>query len=401
MRNYQSKCQILNNNKMNDDNAKSGWVPKIAVFFGFFIMGFVDIVGIATNYVKVDFNLSSTLANTIPMMVFLWFAVFSIPAGILMGRIGKKKAVLLSLALTTVAMIIPFISYTFPTVLTAFALLGISNTILQVSLNPLVASMFTKEKTASVLTAGQFIKAISSLSGPIIAGVAANYFSDWKMTFVIFSITSLFSVLLLLFSKTEEQGFENRQSSFKSVLTLLKDKYILYCFLIILFIVGLDVGINTSAPELLMKRMGLELSRAGLGSSVYFAAKTTGAFIGTLLLLKFPPLRFLRLSLIMAIVAFIALMFVQDIWFSLILIFIIGFTCANVFSIVFSFALQKDQQRSNEISALMIMGVSGGAVILPLQGLINDNFGLSAALSVLLFCLIINLLLTNIMKAER
>ncbi|SCD22249.1 Fucose permease [Proteiniphilum saccharofermentans] len=386
---------------MNDDNAKSGWVPKIAVFFGFFIMGFVDIVGIATNYVKVDFNLSSTLANTIPMMVFLWFAVFSIPAGILMGRIGKKKAVLLSLALTTVAMIIPFISYTFPTVLTAFALLGISNTILQVSLNPLVASMFTKEKTASVLTAGQFIKAISSLSGPIIAGVAANYFSDWKMTFVIFSITSLFSVLLLLFSKTEEQGFENRQSSFKSVLTLLKDKYILYCFLIILFIVGLDVGINTSAPELLMKRMGLELSRAGLGSSVYFAAKTTGAFIGTLLLLKFPPLRFLRLSLIMAIVAFIALMFVQDIWFSLILIFIIGFTCANVFSIVFSFALQKDQQRSNEISALMIMGVSGGAVILPLQGLINDNFGLSAALSVLLFCLIINLLLTNIMKAER
>lgn len=91
MRNYQSKCQILNNNKMNDDNAKSGWVPKIAVFFGFFIMGFVDIVGIATNYVKVDFNLSSTLANTIPMMVFLWFAVFSIPAGILMDESARKK----------------------------------------------------------------------------------------------------------------------------------------------------------------------------------------------------------------------------------------------------------------------------------------------------------------------
>lgn len=383
---------------MNDDNAKSGWVPKIAVFFGFFIMGFVDLVGIATNYVKVDFDLSSTLANTIPMMVFVWFAVFSIPAGILMGRIGKKKTVLLSLAITTVAMIIPFISYTFPTVLTAFALLGISNTILQVSLNPLVAAMFTKEKTASVLTAGQFIKAISSLSGPIIAGVAANYFSDWKMTFVIFSITSLFSVLLLLFSKTEEQGFENRQSSFRSVLTLLKDKYILYCFLSILFIVGLDVGINTSAPELLMKRMGLELSRAGLGSSVYFAAKTTGAFAGTILLLKFLPLRFLRFSLILAIVAFAALMFVRDIWFSLILIFIIGFSCANVFSIVFSFALQNNRQRSNEISALMIMGVSGGAVILPLQGLINDHLGFSAASSVLLICLILNLLLTKIFK---
>ncbi|WP_298647874.1 MFS transporter [uncultured Proteiniphilum sp.] len=383
---------------MNNDNAKSGWVPKVAVFFGFFIMGFVDVVGIATNYIKIDFDLSSTLANTIPMMVFLWFAVFSIPAGILMGRIGKKKTVLLSLALTTLAMIIPFISYTFPTVLTAFALLGISNTVLQVSLNPLVASMFKKEKTASVLTAGQFIKSISSLSGPIIAGATASYFLDWKMTFVVFSVISLLSVLLLLFSKTEEYGLENRQSTFKSALTLLKDKYILYCFLSILFIVGLDVGINTSAPELLMKRMGLELSRAGLGSSVYFAAKTIGAFAGTLLLLKFRPLRFLRYSLIFAIIAFAALMFVQNLWLLLILIFIIGFTCANVFSIVFSFALQKDRQRSNEISALMIMGVSGGAVILPLQGLMNDNFGFSAALSVLLLCLVINLLLTNIFK---
>jgi fucose permease len=383
---------------MNNNNTKSSWLPKAATFFGFFIMGFVDVVGIATNHVKNDFYLSSTLANTIPMMVFLWFAVFSIPAGILMGRIGKKKTVLLSLSITTLSMIIPFISYTFPTVLTAFALLGISNTILQVSLNPLVADMFKKEKTASVLTAGQFIKSVSSLSGPIIAGVMSNYFSDWKITFVVFSITSLLSVLLLLFSETEEQGFENRQSTFKSVLTLLKDKYILYCLLIILFIVGLDVGINTSAPELLMKRIGLELSRAGLGSSVYFSAKTTGAFAGALLLLKFPPLRFLRYSLLFAIVAFVALMFVQNLWISLILIFIIGFTCANVFSIVFSFALQKNPQRSNEISALMIMGVSGGAIILPVQGLMNDHFGLSAALAVLLFCLIINLLLTNIFR---
>lgn len=383
-----------------DNKIKSSWVPNIAVFFGFFIMGFVDVVGIATNYVKVDFNLSSTLANSIPMVVFLWFAIFSIPAGILMGHIGKKKTVLLSLGITTLAMMIPFISYTFPMVLIAFAMLGISNTILQVSLNPLVAALFPKEKTASVLTTGQFIKSVSSLSGPIIAGIAANYFSDWKMTFVIFSVTSLLSVMLLLFSKTEERGFDSKQTSFSSALQLLKNKYILYCFLSILFIVGLDVGINTSAPELLMNRMGLELSRAGLGSSVYFAAKTAGAFVGAILLLKFSPLRFLRLSLIVAIVAFLGLMFSQNLWLTLILIFVIGFACANVFSIVFSFALKNDSQRSNEISALMIMGVSGGAIILPIQGIVNDYAGFTAAMCILLFCLIINLLLTKTFKED-
>jgi FHS family L-fucose permease-like MFS transporter len=155
---------------MDQMKTKRNIIPVIAVFFGFFIMGFVDVVGIATNYVKIDFNLSNSLANTLPMIVFLWFALFSIPAGILMGKIGRKNTVLISLAITALAMIIPFFIYSFAWVLVAFALLGISNTILQVSLNPLVASMFNKDKTASVLSTGQFIKSISSLSGPIIVG---------------------------------------------------------------------------------------------------------------------------------------------------------------------------------------------------------------------------------------
>ena len=78
------------------------------ILFGFFVMGFVDIVGIATNYVKKDFELSDTYANLLPMMVFAWFAIFSIPTGILMGKIGKKLTVIMALATTTVAMIVPF-----------------------------------------------------------------------------------------------------------------------------------------------------------------------------------------------------------------------------------------------------------------------------------------------------
>ena len=55
---------------MNKQNSKAIY----PILFGFFVMGFADVVGIATNYVKVDFSLSDTLANLIPMMVFLWFA---------------------------------------------------------------------------------------------------------------------------------------------------------------------------------------------------------------------------------------------------------------------------------------------------------------------------------------
>ena len=383
---------------MNQNRTKKGWTPVIAVFFGFFIMGFVDVVGIATNYVKIDFNLSNSLANTLPMIVFLWFALFSIPAGILMGKVGRKKTVLISLSITTFAMVIPFIIYSFAWVLVAFALLGISNTILQVSLNPLVASMFNNDKTASVLTTGQFIKSVSSLLGPIIVGFTALYFANWRFTFLIFAIISLLSVLLLSFSKIDETGYTNRQSSFRSVISLLKNRYILYSFLGIVLIVGLDVGINTSAPQLLMSRADLEISRAGLGSSVYFIAKTIGTFLGAFLLLKTKPLRFLRVSLIIAMLSFIPLIFGSNLWVILTAIFVIGLSCANVFSILFSLALNRVTDRSNEISALMIMGVSGGAIILPLQGIVNDAFGLIASLLVLLSCLILNLLFTKNLK---
>lgn len=380
---------------MNQNSSKKGLTPVIAVFFGFFIMGFVDIVGIATNYVKIDFNLSNSLANTLPMIVFLWFAIFSIPAGILMGKIGGKNTVLISLSITTVAMVIPFLVYNFTFVLVAFALLGISNTILQVSLNPLVASMFNQDRTASVLSTGQFVKSISSLLGPIIVGFSTVYFANWRATFILFAAISLISVLLLGFSKITQDVKINQQATFKSALSLLKLRYILFSFLGIILIVGLDVGINTTAPQLLMSKAGLEISRAGLGSSVYFIAKTLGTFLGAFMLLRTNPIKFLKISLVIAILSFAPLMMSTNLWVMLAAIFAIGLTCANVFSIIFSLALNKMPERSNEISALMIMGVSGGAIILPIQGVVNDAMGLLASLAVLLICLLFNLLLTK------
>ena len=385
---------------MNNDPGlvRSGMLSIVAAFFGFFIMGFVDVVGIATHYIRQDFSLSAALAGLLPMMVFLWFAIFSIPTGILMGRIGRKNTVLLGLLLTAVAMFVPYLAYNFPAVLMAFIVLGISNTILQVALNPLVAAMFSKQKTAGMLTMGQFIKAVASFLGPIIAGFAASRFGDWKLIFLVFGITTLVSAALLLMARVKESGFDNAPASFAGALGLLKDRFILLCFLCIFLIVGFDVGMNVSIPELLMKQGGLDVENAGYGNSIYFAARTLGSFLGAFLLLKVKPVQYQILTLIVAVVAYLALMFATDVWVLRILIFILGFACANVFSIIFSFALQHSPARANEISALMIMGVAGGAVIPFLQGILQDNLGYIAALSVIFICLALMLLITFNLK---
>ncbi len=76
---------------------KGLYIKLIPVMLAFFAMGFVDLVGIASNYVKADLNLTDSEANIFPSLVFFWFLIFSVPTGMLMNRIGRKKTVLLSL----------------------------------------------------------------------------------------------------------------------------------------------------------------------------------------------------------------------------------------------------------------------------------------------------------------
>jgi len=378
-------------NEMKNTNALKTILP---VLFGFFVMGFADVVGIATNYVKVDFELTDTLANLLPMMVFLWFALFSIPTGIIMGKIGRRNTVAISLFVTMIAMLIPLFFYDFTFILLAFALLGIGNTILQVSLNPMAAYVVNPDKMTSVLTLGQFIKAISSFLGPIIAGMAASYWGDWKLIFAVYAGTSLLAALWLMLSIPGKEKSEEAKATFSTTLSLFKDKMIIWLFLGILFIVGIDVGLNTTIPKLLMNKVEMSLNEAGLGTSLYFAARTIGSFAGAILLVKYAAPRFLKLSMFVAIVAFAGLLIANESWMIYLMILIIGLMCANVFSIIFSFALKHKPERSNEISALMIMGVSGGALITPLMGVISDRFGQVAGLSLLLVCLVYLLVLS-------
>ena len=354
------------------------------ILFGFFVMGFVDVVGIATNYVKNDFGLSDTMANLIPMMVFLWFAIFSIPTGMLMRKIGRRNTVALAMLITTGAMILPLIGYNFTLVLIAFALLGIGNTILQVSLNPMVAAVVSPDKTTSVLTLGQFLKAVSSFLGPLIAVAAASYLGNWKGIFAIYALITLVSLFWLISTVREEVTDGGEITSFGAIASLLKDKYILALFGGILFIVGIDVGLNTTIPKLLMDKCPIALEEAGLGTSLYFSARTIGTFLGAFLLARLSAQKFLFHSMWIAFVAFIVLLASNNLAVMLTMIVIVGLTCANVFSILFSYALQHRAELDNEISALMIMGVSGGALITPLMGLLADQFGQVAGMSLLL-----------------
>lgn len=363
---------------MKNENSIAKLLP---VLFGFFIMGFCDVVGITAMHVKEDLlgsyspEFRDTLSNLIPVALFSMFLIFSIPTGMLMNKIGRKKTVLLSNLITIVAMFIPLIEYSFAMSLVAFALLGIANTILQVSLNSLLTNVVQGDKLTSSLTAGQFVKAISSFCGPFIAAFAASALGNWQYIFPIYAFITLISTAWLMATPIKEEAVTNKASSFGEVFGLLKDKTILFFFLGIVFVVGVDVGLNTAAPKILMERAGLNSIEAGYGPSMYFAFRTAGAFLGAILLAKYSPSGIFKIITVTAVLALIALIFAADKIAIFALLAIVGFAIANVFSIIFSLALQSCPEKANEISGLMITGVFGGAVIPFIMGLTSDVVG--------------------------
>ncbi|MCI7309006.1 MFS transporter [Alistipes senegalensis] len=352
----------------------------LPVMFGFFIMGFVDIVGVSTSYVKNDFaGMNDTMVNLISLSCFLWFFLLSIPTGMLMNRIGRKKTVLLSFALHVAAMIVPLAAYDFTAVLIAFALIGIGNTLLQVSLNPLVTNVIAGDKLTGTLTLGQFVKAVSSFLGPIIAAAVTGSVLGWKMIFPIYAAISLLALVWLWLTPITEQKVASADISIGHTFSLLKDKYIVAFFIGILVLVGVDVGMGITFPKLLMERCNLPLTDAGMGNSVYFFARTVGAFLGGILLMKLPERKFFTASVFVALAGLAGMIFLHGLWSILVCVAVFGIGYANLFSIIFSISMQRVPERANEVSALLIVGVAGGAVIPPVLGVITDAFGSQGA----------------------
>lgn len=358
---------------MQKSNSKFAVLP---VMFGFFIMGFVDIVGVATSYVKADFaGMDDKVSGLISLSCFLWFLILSIPTGMLMNRIGRKKTVVVSFAITALAMLIPVLKYDFAFVLVAFAMLGIGNTMLQVALNPLVTNVVSAGKLTGTITLGQFIKAMSSFLGPILAAMFAGSVWGWKAIFPVYAAVTVLAMAWLAVSPIQEQLIEKSEITFARTFSLLRDKYIVLFFIGILVLVGVDVGMGVTFPKLLQERCSLPLEKAGMGNSVYFLARTVGAFLGGVVLMRFSASKFFTASSCLALVSLVGLIFSRNLTMILFFVALFGLGYANLFSIIFSLSMQKMPQKTNEVSALLIVGVSGGAVLPPLLGVITDTFG--------------------------
>lgn len=366
---------------------KNFYMRLVPVMLCFFAMGFVDLVGIASNYVKADLGLSDAEANLFPSLVFFWFLIFSVPTGILMNRIGRKRTVLLSLLVTFVSLVVPILDDSYSIMLLSFSLLGIGNALMQTSLNPLLSNIITGEKLASSLTFGQFVKAIASFLAPYIAmwgsmQAIPSFGLGWRVLFPVYMCVAVLAIALLSATPIEEES-QDKASGFKECLTLLGKPFILLSFIGIMCHVGIDVGTNTTAPKILMEHLGMTLAEAGFATSLYFIFRTVGCFLGAFILQRCSAKTLFAFSAVAMLVAMVGLFTFHSEAVIYACIALIGFGNSNVFPIVFSQALLASPHKKNEVSGLMIMGLFGGTVFPLAMGVASDAMGQNGAVAVM------------------
>ena len=378
---------------------KCGIAALLPMMAGFFVMGFADIVGPVVNQMKSECALDDVTAGFLPSMIFVWFFLISLPTGVLSGRIGRKNAVLVSLAVTVAAMLLPLAGGAgrpWP-YFAAFALIGIGNTVLQAALPALLGNVTPPALLASRISLGQFVKAICAALTPVFIYVAASVLGNWRLVFPIYGVVAAATAAWLMLSRIpdEREMIRSRgtrdptvsRTTFGSCFALLCNPLILALTVGVFFAVGLDVGFSVAIPEFLKTVYKVDVNMAGTGPTVYFVGKTLATAAGAALFVRFPPAKCFPWCMGLCILAVAAFFVCSGPVAFLSCVFVASVASANTFVMCMGIALDRMPEKTNEITALMVMAIAGGAVVPPILGFAQKCAGSVGLVWVLLACL--------------
>ena len=266
----------------------------VPVFLAFLAMGFADAVGPFVSLAKNEFALSNAVASLVPFAGFSMFGLLSVPAGLLQDRRGKKFILLLGLAVALLGMANAALGLiSFPRFLLTVLLLGAGATILQVAGNPIMRDVSDPGRYSRNLSLAQFVKAIGSLSGPVIPVIAARWFgASWRAIFPIYAVTLAVTLVAVAAMPVREKK-ERASATLASCLALLKNPYVSGMVAAIFLYVGAEVSVSAGIPLFLNERFDLDITRVGLlGTGLFFTALTAGRLAGGLVLNWMTPRKF-------------------------------------------------------------------------------------------------------------
>lgn len=349
-------------------------LKTLPILLAFLLMGVADAMGPLSDAVKTQFKLSSVMAALMPFFVFIAFAIFSVPGGVLAARIGKKKVLLAGLGLNTLAVAVPaFMNPSYPLLLACIFLLGVGTTFLQVAGNPIMRDVSEQGDYSRNLALAQGFKGIGSASSTylpsVIGVVGALAAMGWRGAFpIFFALMALAFVLVLMMNVNETKA--DVPPSIGSSLALLGNPTFAMAVLGIFLYVGAEVCMGTFLKPTLAG-LGLSAEKsAAFGPSLFFLVITAGRL--TAGMVKVNPHTFFRLSALLGLIG-VGLVMTGNQTLALVGVVLGGLGFANIWPMLFSITVEEKPEASSELSGLMCMAISGGAIVPLLMGKLRDS----------------------------
>lgn len=364
----------------------------LPIFLAFLCMGFGDAVNSFVGVAKGYFQLSTFESSLIPMAGFIMFGLLSVPMGVFQDRKGRKKTLMIGLCVILLSMLTVMLlglsQYT--VFLLSILLLGAGATILQVAGNPIMRDVSDEGAYASNLSLGQFVKAIGSFTAPVVFYIAdrLGYTQEqsWSVLFPIFAAAVIVSIISIASLKITEKASDHQAASVGSCLGLLKHPFVLMMVLCIFLYVGAEVCLASGMPVYFSEQFGVSEGQAAQYVIYFFVTVMIGRLLGAILLRRVASRTFLVLTCWLAVAGFALLAAGSNVLagalpatareiITTIALIVLALGYANIFPLVFSIAIDRMPDKSNELSGLMVSAICGGAFLFPLMGGIGDLTG--------------------------
>lgn len=339
-------------------------------------MGVADAMGPLSDAVEKNYQLTSLTATLLPFFVFIAFAAFSVPGGLLAGRIGKKNLLLLGLGLNAGAMLVPSVMEPgFTLLLACIFVLGIGTTFLQVAGNPIMRDVSVEGAYSRNLSFAQGVKGLGSASSSYLVSavglIAALEAMGWRAAFPLFAALMIVAFVAIATLKIQETA-PDTPPSIGSSLALLREPVFALAVLGIFLYVGAEASMGRFLKPAFM-RLGYTEEAAGrYGPTAFFLLLTAGRLLGGVLLSIVSPLNCFRVSALLgAVGAGLIMLGTSPMTIAGVVCAGLGF--ANIWPMLFSITVEHRPERANELSGLMCMAISGGAIVPLLMGALVDK----------------------------
>ena len=371
---------------MADNEMNKRLLPPVLA--GFFVMGFCDIVAPVSGRIAAGLPASMQgAASFLPTMVFLWFLVLSAPLAGVMNRIGRRAMALAGYAFTAAGLMVPYAAGEGASLgwyFAGFGLLGVGNTAIQVSMNPLLAAIVPAQRMTSLLTVGQIFRNTSLLLLAPVMTVLAAATGSWRLLLPIYAAVTAVCGVWLARTRVPEPARREAAAGMADCFRLLREPAVAVAAFGIGAFIAADVGIGFLSSRLLARPDSI------LTTTGFYACRIVGTLVGAWVLLRFSDIRYLRWNMCAAAALVALLLFVRGDAAVYVLIGLLGFTLSCVFATFYAVATRHAPGRSNEVAGLSIMMIAAGALSGPVIGLIarlagGMRFGLLYVLACVLY----------------